>query len=593
MATSPLNARACARQKTAIAAESGNIQGMAEKYIMTTNDYAKQRIGVATFDPSEGEDPVKVRYSTTIPDDAPYVDLLINGKEEGSMTVPGCDGEPDALTAMIDKRGAFGCNIPGSTIYNGYDEFYRTLKGKAWETDPVCVMDLMLKKHTPSYIRMLRGDLPKRAMEQFNRSLVRNVIAGAKYNTAVTGALTFAQGVFPNVPTGVLDIGYLKRVRTILNAEGWNDMPFEVQVSRESLSAAIQNYKADYNLQINTTPVANDKIGLEGLDVVEFEGIRFILTDLPTRGYLLPTPAGFELHIVNPTKHRAGTGGGVVPEVDNDYYNCFHTCNGQTYPLYEVGLFIHPKAATRESFAPPQMANKSFSRNLFNFEVKMIDGAYIENNVDNFKFYFRLLHAYAFESLNPELMGAIIYQVQPDLINVHAAVCSPEGTAISIPVAEPSGPQTDPGVEDECVACGDEVVSNIEPLPTEDDTCPEVSTGILALVSCGPVITDKDVGTMLVGVERIGGSDGAASVEFDTSDPGGGGSATAGVDYTAIVAEVVNWADGENGVKYVEITIDPTGAGGGLIFVTTLSTAVGGTLANGTDGCATADVQID
>lgn len=592
MATSPINARACARQKTAIAAESGNIQGMAEKYIATTNDYAKQRIGVATFDPSEGEDPRKVRYSTTVPEDSPYIDMLVNGDEAMDMDVPGCDGLDSPIDTTGNKKGAFGCNIPGTTIYNGYDEFYRTLKGKAWETDPICTMDLLLKKHTAAYIRMLREDLPKRAMEQFNRSLVRNVISGGKYNTSVTGTWQYATGVFPAVPTGVLDIGYLKRVRTILHAEGWNDMPFEVLVSREALSAAIQNYKADYNLQINTTPVSNDKIGLEGLDVVEYEGIRFILTDMPTRGYLTATPGGFEFHVVNPTKHRAGTGGGVVPEVDEDYYNCYHTCNGQTYPLYELGLYIHPRAATREAFAAPQMANKQFSQNLFNFEVNMVDGPYIENNVDNFKFFFRILHAYAFESLNPELMGGILYQVQPDIINAHAAVCNMDGTPISIPMADPAGPRTDAGTEDECVACGDEVNEYVVPTPTEDEPCPENTTGIIAMVNCGPIQTDADEGTVTVGIERFGGDSGLASVEYDTANGTSGTPALAGTDYTAVVAEVVTWADGESGVKYVTITLDPTGTNNGKEFDGTISTVVGATLANGTDGCVTHEIVI-
>jgi hypothetical protein len=573
MATSPINARACNRQKTAIAAESGNIQGMAEKYIATTNDYAKQRIGVSTFDASLGEDPVNVRYSTTIPEDAPYVDMLVSGDEAMDMPVPGCDGIDGDISTTGNKKGAFGCNIPGTTIYNGYDEFFRTLKGKAWETDPICTMDLLLKKHTNSYIRMLREDLPKRAMEQFNRSLVRNVIAGGKYNTSITANFMHSSGVFPEVPTGVLDIGYLKRIRTILQAEGWNDMPFEVLVSREALSAAVQNFKADYNLQINTTPIANDKIGLEGVDVVEYEGIRFILTDTPTRGYLTPAAAGgFEFHVVNPTKHRAGTGGGVVPEVDEDYYNCFHVCNGITHRLYELGLYIHPRAATREAFAAPQMANKSFSQNLFNFEVKMVDGSYIENNVDNFKFYFRLLHAYAFESLNPELMGGILYQVQPDVIHLHSAICDANGNPISIPMETPPGPRTDDGTEDECAPCEDPINEYVEPTPTEIDPCPTDVVGVMNLQS-GPLQTFADAGVVNVAITRDDGNLGAASCGFTAL----AGTAIDGVDFD-IAGATVSWAAGESGTQYVPVTILPGGSNDGKTVLLAIDNQVGATI---------------
>ena len=566
---------------------------MAEKYIALTNDYARQRIPQTTFDPSAGEDPFKVRYSTTVPEDAEYADLLINGDESSSMDVPDCNEDLVAMNANINKRGAFGCNIPGSTIYNGYDKFFRTLKGRAWDTDPICVMDLILKKHTAAYIRMLRTDLPKRAMEQFNRSLVRNVIDGGKYNSSIVSGFTYAQGVFPARPEGVLDIGYLKRLRTLLAAEGWNDMPFEIQVSREGLSAAVQNWKQDHGLDINTTPVANDKIGLEGVDVVEYEGIRFVLTDRPTRGYLVPQiGGGYKFHVINPTIHRAGTGGGIVPEVDPDYFNCFHYCNGQKHELYELHPFIHPRAATREAFAAPQMADKRFSKNLFNFEVNMIDGAYIENNVDNFKFYMRLLHAYAFESLNPELMGGVLSRVSPDQINIHAPSCASEVDVYSEPIEieKPAGPRADSGTQDECAPCDDPEDPFLDPLPTEDATCPANDTGVVRFYNCGPIATTKDSGNLLIAVERVDGTVGAASVDVTVN----AGTATDGVDYTDPGSPVtLDWAALENGRKYITIPILPGGAGG-LNFSVSLDNAVGAALADGsTTGCTTLQVDID
>ena len=186
-------------------------------------------------------------------------------------------------------------------------------------------------------------------------------------------------------------------------------------------------------------------------------------------------------------------------------------------------------------------------------------------------------------------MGGILYQVQPDIINAHAAVCSLDGEAISIPVADPLGPRTDAGTEDECAPCDAEINEYVVPTPTEDEPCPANSTGIIKVVNCGPIQTDTDVGTVTVAIERFGGDSGAASVEYDTAN----GTATAGVDYTAIVAEVVNWADGESGIQYVEITIDPTGAGGGLTFDGTISTPVGAVLADGTtNGCVTHEIVI-
>jgi len=86
-------------------------------------------------------------------------------------------------------------------------------------------------------------------------------------------------------------------------------------------------------------------------------------------------------------------------------------------------------------------------------------------------------------------------------------------------------------------------------------------------VDCGTILTDTDVGTLRICVERTGGVYGTAEVQVDSGDD----TATAGTDYTAIVAEVLQWADGEGGVKCFDVTIDPTGDGGGLAFTLTLS----------------------
>ncbi|MCP4115534.1 MAG: hypothetical protein GY737_09040, partial [Desulfobacteraceae bacterium] len=57
-------------------------------------------------------------------------------------------------------------------------------------------------------------------------------------------------------------------------------------------------------------------------------------------------------------------------------------------------------------------------------------------------------------------------------------------------------------------------------------------------------------GTATLTVTRSGGSDGAASVDYATSD----GTATAGADYTA-ANNTLNWADGDDGSKSFAITI--------------------------------------
>lgn len=459
----------CRRMKTAIATETGNIQGMSERFIAESNDYMIRRIPQRSFDASLGEDPIKVRYSSAPIDDRPYLCMLSQGDSAGTMPGVTCDGSTTDLNTTINNRGSFGCHIPGQTIHGGYDVFTRVLKGKAWETEPVCIMDLILKAHYNEYIRMLRMDLPKRATEQFGYSLERNVIETAKYNTSVLPGLTLNAGSFPAPPSGTLDLGTVRRVFQILEAQGWTG-PREITTSQEAFETMRLNYKNNTNLDIQTTVGSSEThfIG-DDVKVVNWAGINWVLTKTPTRGYLRDNGAGWDFVPVRPTRTRVGTGGGVVVDVNEDYFNCTTFCEGQTREIFEVGFYIHPTAASRESFAVPQVADKRFSNNLFNFEVKMIDGAYLPCNEDNLNFYFRMLHAYAFESTMPELMGAILYRVQPDVIYINHPVCDPDTTPSFAGEVVPAQPN--PVVHDDCSLEYYENNCPTTPLPDVVDPC--------------------------------------------------------------------------------------------------------------------------
>lgn len=585
----------CARLKTAIAEEVGNIQAMSERYIAEANDYLIQKIPQGNFDNREGVEPRKVRYSTAPVADHEYVDMLTQGNEQGTMSArDNCSGNTTEQDAIIDSKGAFGCNLPGETIHGGYDEFYRTLKGKAWETEPFCAMDLLLKKHYNEYIDMLRRDLPRRAMEQFGYSLERNVIDFGFYNTSVVEGFVHSRGRFPAVPTGVLDLGTVRRVFAILGAQGWNGMPEIGPISHEAFETMRRNYKAKEGVELESTLVSPETRHLAmDAQVIEWGGIRWVLTPRPLRGYLATNPDGTSRFVpIRPTIARQGTGEGIVTDINHDYFNCFTVCNGQRKELYEVGFYVDPSAATREAFAMPQVGGKRWANNLFNFQVNMVDGAYLDCNEDNFKGKFRILHAYAFESLWPELMGAILYRVSPDCVNAVAPCCEDScapAPGNEVDIAKPDGPTASDCSVADCdpAECDDIPSFAIDPLPTETESCPTPDEGVLRLAQCGPIITETDSGQVCVYVERSGGSLGAASVDYATSD----GTGADGVDYTDTNG-TLNWADGENGRKKICIPILVAGAGG-VAFDFTLDTAVGGTLANGVNGCATLEIQVE
>ena len=588
MATPTNINEACRRMKTAIATETGNIVGASERFLAESNDYSVNRIPAGQFDPSEGVDPVTVRYSSAPVQDTKYTDLLVSGEQDGTMSTTGCDGQPAELAANYNKRGAAGCNLAAEKIVGGYDTYSHRLKGKAWETDIVCAMDLYLRKHYQSYLRMLRTDLPKRAKEQFARALNADVVENSLYNCSAVNGLVTQAGAFPVAPTNTLEIGLVRRLAKILKAQGWTGK-FEIAVSQEAFETMRLNYKKNTGQELQTTVVSNDTHHL-GMDttVVDYADIRFVIVDQPVRGYLKENGDGTTTFVeVLPTKARQGTGQGIVADVNEDYFRCHTVCDGKAYEVFEVGFYIHPNAAQRKAFAAPPADDKRFSGGLFNFEVKMIDGAFIDCNYDEFKFFHRVMHAYSFAPQNPELMGGLIYRVQPDIIYGNIPVCDDgcDVTGQEVDYGRPPEPR-----KSECDSCDCTSGESIPyepavPVATQDEPCPVPNEGIIKLASCGEVLV-KQGQSVFISAERVGGTLGAATVTASTAN----GTATAGTDYTAVSGEVLSWADEEGGHKYVEVVIAPTGTG---TLTLTIASATGATLADGsTNGCTSVTLVI-
>lgn len=548
------NARPCDRLKTHIYTEADRIQALTEQYIQANTDYVKQRIPQSQFVTEIGETPVRVRYRSAVPERAKYLNMLVEGNVSETDYATSCNGSVYGFSGTPNRRGSVACNTPATKITAGYDTFGRSLKIRAWETDPICAMDLILKGHAGPYIEMLRRDMPKRGMEEFSTALEDEVIAYSKFNFSMIQQWTWAAGVFPAEPTGTLNIGYLKRIRAHMMLQGWTG-PFEIQVGREALERAIRDWQSSnsYTIQINS--LTQDATGLAGLEALSFEGINFIITDRPKRGYLRPVVGGHEFVEVLPVRNRAGTGDGIVAEPNPDYLNCVTYCDGQKYELFEVGFSIHPTFGNRLALAPVQLAGLQVAS--MNMEVRMIDGPYIECNDDNTKFKLRMVHNYGFEAPNPELACAVLYRVSPPKIEIVAPDCPDactEGALETVSVAELQPPPADDCYDAELGDCEEEVVHRAadgtptDPLPDPTDN------GEIRFVGLEANVEAVANAVFYLTVERVGGWDGAASVDIDTAN----GTATSGSGDFVVLNSSVSYGDGENGRKRVAVTLGAT-----------------------------------
>lgn len=127
----------------------------------------------------------------------------------------------------------------------------------------------------------------------------------------------------------------------------------------------------------------------------------------------------------------------------------------------------------------------------------------------------------------------------------------PNGELVVIPFDIPAG--ATPGTYS--LALGNETFSDTDgnavsvALSDGQITVNAPSSGNVQFSSSSYSVRENE-GPATIAITRTDGSFGAASVDVSTSD----GSATAGSDYTA-TTQTVNWADGEDGTKTVDVPI--------------------------------------
>ena len=85
----------------------------------------------------------------------------------------------------------------------------------------------------------------------------------------------------------------------------------------------------------------------------------------------------------------------------------------------------------------------------------------------------------------------------------------------------------------------------------DDDVAPVPEAGTLRFAVAAPRV-EESAGEAVVGVERVGGTDGAISVDVATLD----GEAVAGLDYTPVDG-MLRWEDGEGGLRFVTVPLLP------------------------------------
>lgn len=590
-----VSTQACEAFKGALAAESGRIQALIQHKLKEYKGFALNVVPETDYDMSMGVNPLSVRYRGARVKQEDYQFFLASGSETRSFESENCAGGVDTLSASANKNS--NCETVGTKVHMGYEEFTRYPKRTAIESEIICILSVIEKKAPGEYIRALRKVLVDSAIERYDRSVLGDMVRLAYHKTSVTQIYHQNSGsvYFPAIPEGVLSIGTLKRIADRMDQWGYSDgargpmmdgQPvITCYCSRTAMEQAIENHLKSRGVQrtMEYTRIADPKFG----ETVFYEGIQFIVDKRPTRGWLNQTPSGqYEFVEVLPTVNAVASGEGIHEIPNEDYLNCYTTCNGYKQKLYEIAYLPHPEAMERQRFSIPAV-HEMFSKmgaKYASFDVMYLndktlwDGCgpdgnpVIIKNEDQLKAKMKIVHAYAPFSLYPEKMGVVLYEASPDPIEVYPSTCIDEcddNTDL-----KSIGLDEHPAM-DNCGTCSTTLRPDDRDPLYEDrsgaDPYPSNGAGEIRMVSCALTAGGAET-SIKIGVERVGGDQGAAGCQLDTAD----GTATAGVDYTAVAAEAINWADGVSGIQYVTITLTGnTPANAGKAFTATISGPTG------------------
>jgi len=575
----------CKSFKAAMLIEEGRYQGEFEDELMSYDKgFALKIIPETDYSTESGVNPLGVRWRGARMRHENYEEFLKSGKELVKYPDVGCNGEPTEIEAFANVTQV--CDTNGTTVHMGYDTFGRCVKRTAIGSEIICILPIIETKAPGEYIERLRNHMLSQAAERLDRNLMDDMIkmSGFQMSTSKHYNPVAQLGYFSAKPQGVLSIGHLKRLKDTLIANNYAknsgtatigaSVAMRVYASEDAINTAIYNRKRDKGFTIETKMNIDDPIFGS---TAYYDGIEFVVIQFPQRGWLKPVGGNqFKFIEVLPTINRAGTGDGIVEDVNNDYYNCSTYCDGQKHELYEVSYIPHPDALERQQFRVPRI-DKMFRSDgteidYSSLEVKFLDGPVLWGdcgnlikNEDGNQAKMKAGHAYAPYSKYPEKSAVVLSLVAPECIEIYGNCCDEDECPpdeVEITLDDHPATQNCPDV------CLDE--DKISPLePDCDNPDPDNTIGCLQFVTSA-INLELDAEEVKIYVKRRLGDMGEATATVATTD----GTAVAGTEFEATSEDLV-WEDGCSTTMCVTIPITPSEENAGKCFTVDLTVAKG------------------
>lgn len=440
------------------------------------------------------------------------------------------------------------------------------------KTPVKCVADLerFTRKQASDYFSGMQSQFANFGMENFAADLINMSILNGEANASIMSpnGINLTAGGWEAVPQYRLSIFALQEYREEIMmikrglgqdvSDDWV-MPIEVpfldwvdavrqdQVQRNGNSAQIQY----------PVPLFEDTEGnLRKRKSHVYGGIKAYFNEHPVRGYFRPkgdgTYAFVRVHqfINAPAESYTGGVGGLIMVKNDQYRRDTIVVGGVSYPMITLIPHIDPTSFTR--FGKKKPMKPVGEENVgVNYDVKVIDGAYIDCNEMNDKFRLIARHRYRFRSKYPELSGWIAYRHAQQI----GYTISPVTRGILTPATVNGTPDgyrqqdIDFCSQAECEQC-DQVVGgqDLQCVDAED-----AGASVLALTPSGAATvptTAASPATVTLYVQRTGGSGNVTTVNYATAS----GTATSGTDFTA-ASGVLTWEAGDTTPKAISVSL--------------------------------------
>lgn len=509
-----------------------------------------------------------------------------------ARTSQGNNGIFNNLANEIDDNachGQFTIDFAQGYRIRGFEDFELAV-----DTPIKCAreLDRLGEAHIRGYFNGVKNQFTRWGMSNFSDNLLNLVIQHGEANASVQAADQFnvTAGGWQAPPVHRITIHFLQDYRDHIIAEmvgkGFNvpeDWMLEVEMPRQDWIDAVIEDKIQRD--ITGTQYVNEQFkdtegAMKGRMFATYGGIKCYFNERPIRGYFKKTGTTggndtYSFVRVYDWINTMGENGGIVSSVNHDYRKDSIVVDGIKHDM--VTLIPHVDARSFKRFGLLKPIKPIGGDNAgVNYEVRVVEGAYLGCNDYDDKFKLAARHEFRFKAMYPEFSGFIAYRhsQRPGYV----LEVTPRNYA---PGADtPAGPEQyrTTGVDDcmtaECAQCGQ--VSDV------DGTCldsGDATPSVVALSPAGAVTTvsNGENYTVKLMVTRTGSAAIAASVDYDTAD----GTATAGSDYTT-ASGTLEWAAGDTSAKFIEVAV-LAAATDGQTFTVTLSSPVGATIGTGAD----------